>query len=271
MTFCKPFIKWAGGKAKLAPLLASKLPKQIRTYHEPFVGGGALFCHLASEYRFARAWLGDANMELVNCYRCVATDWQMVLTVAESWPKDAAGYDAVRALDPTDLGHLERAARFLYLNKQCFNGLWRVNSSGKFNVPWGKKARPCGDPNVLDACSRALQRADITVDDFEARTRDARKGDAVYFDPPYPPTSKTANFTAYTSGWKGWSDHERLKTCADRLAERGVVVLVSNADLPVVRELWSGWEIESVLMRRNINSDGAKRAPVGELVIRNRP
>lgn len=269
MSHCKPFLKWCGGKAKLAPLLTSKLPETMRTYYEPFLGGGALFCHLANEHRFAQAVLGDMNLELVNCWGQVKRDWQMLLMVAEAWEKSEAEYYAVRAKDPDEMGSVERAARVIYLNRQGFNGLWRVNSKGEFNVPWGKKARPCGDPNILDACSRALQRATISFDDFEVTTRDARAGDAVYADPPYMPISKTANFTAYCNGWKGLEDHIRLEAHARELAERGVFVLASNADTPEMRELWSPqrWNVERVTMRRNINSKGTARGAVGELVI----
>ncbi len=269
MTYCKPFLKWAGGKTKLAPLLASKMPAQIQTYHEPFLGGGALFCHLASENRFVNAVLGDRNLELVNCWKEVKRDWQMTLMIAEAWDKDVAEYETVRSKNPDEMGTLERAARVLYLNQQCFNGLWRVNASGKFNVPWGKKARLCGDRNILDACWRALQRATISFDDFEVTTRGAILGDAVYFDPPYPPRSKTANFTAYSNGWKGEADHVRLEAHARTLAERGVFVIASNADTRAMRELWSPdrWNVEGVQMRRNINSKGSARGAVGELVI----
>lgn len=265
----KPFLKWAGGKTRLLGTLSELLPDDIRTYYEPFLGGGALFFHLALQGRFRSAVLNDVNPELVNCYRVVRDSAPELVEELGDLEVSKAVFEELRRVDPTSLSPVRRAARMLYLNKTAFNGLYRVNRSGRFNVPWGAYDRPkvLDEPNLV-ACSRLLQESTQVRDgDFVASVQTASSGDVVYFDPPYVPLSPTANFESYTKDGFSRSDHERLATCVRDLARRGVKVLVSNSDTPVVRELYAGFQILTVRMRRNISSKGDGRGPVNEVIV----
>lgn len=273
-----PFIKWAGGKSQLVPTIREVLPPKIRTYHEPFLGGGALFFALAAEKRFERAVLNDWNRELVDTYR-VVRDFpeelvdrlrKMEETYGEA-PKTM--YEAWRNPDPhlAELmsGPIHRAGRFIFLNKAGFNGLYRVNKQGVFNVPWGKKlkVRTFDEANI-HACAAALNEAvSIRQGDFVQAVEGAREGDVVYFDPPYVPVNATSDFTSYTSDKFGMNDQCRLAALFRQLADRGVAVMLSNSDTPAVRALYAGWEMIEVRMKRHINSKGTGRGAVGELIV----
>lgn len=267
----RPCVKSVGGKTALLPEILPRLPAKIETYYEPFLGGGAVFFALASEGRFKRAIVGDANEELLNMYSELARDADKVIRALKKHVYEEKYYYAVRALDPKELGFAERAARFIYLNKSCFNGLWRVNKSGQFNVPFGKYTNPtiCDEENlyavadVLESCGPTL----FGGADFEKTVSSAVRGDTVYFDCPYAPASKTANFTGYTAGGFTTDDQERLRNVSERLVARGVHVLLSNSDTPLVRELYDGFKIEEVQAPRRVNSKGSKRGNVGELLI----
>ncbi len=261
-------VKWAGGKGALLPEILSRLPEKINTYYEPFVGGGAVFFALAAENRFRRAVIGDANDDLMETYFAIQNDLDEVIRrlKAHAGKHSEEYFYKVRAQRGTYV-----AARFIYLNRTCFNGLYRVNRKGEFNVPFGKYTNPtiCDEEN-LRAVSEVLQSADLETDDFEATVTHAKPRDAVYFDPPYVPASETANFTAYTAGGFGPETHERLRDVANRLIARGVHVLLSNSDTPFVRELYRGFKIEEVQAPRRVNSKGGKRGNVGELLISGR-
>jgi DNA adenine methylase len=245
-----------------------RLPKKIKTYYEPFVGGGAVFFALATEKRFKRAVLGDANVELVITYAALALDVETVIQrlKAHAGKHSEEYFYKVRANPGSD-----PAARLIYLNKTCFNGLYRVNKMGQFNTPFGKYTNPtiCDEEN-LRAVSAALEGTTCLSLDFEVTVIGARSGDAVYFDPPYVPVSDTANFTAYSAGGFGPADQERLRDVARKLIDRGVHVLLSNSDTPFVRKLYHGFKIEKVEAPRRINSKGGKRGNVGELLITGR-
>jgi DNA adenine methylase len=264
----KPFLKAVGGKTVLLLEILPRLPAKIKTYYEPFLGGGAVFFALAAEGRFERAVVSDANEELAITYVALANLTDKVVRALKKHVYDETHYYSVRAQDPLKLEMSVRAARLIYLNKTCFNGLWRVNRKGQFNVPFGRYTNPtiCDEEN-LRAVSLALRRVTVTSLDFEKTVLPAKRGDAVYFDPPYVPVSETANFTAYTAGGFGPDDQARLRDVAKRLDERGVHVLLSNADTPLVRELYKGFKIESVQAPRRVNSKGGKRGNVGELLI----
>lgn len=270
----RPFLKWAGGKAKLLPEILPRLPAKIRTYHEPFIGGGAVFFALAAEHRFEHASISDVNEELVLTYRGVAID---VATVIQALGEHERGHDearfyAIRALDPEKLSLALRAARVIYLNRTCFNGLYRVNRAGKFNTPFGAYKNPtiCDAENLRSVSALLRERTSIDSGDFELAVEDALRGDAVYFDPPYVPASKTANFTGYAKAGFGMGEQERLRNLAEKLDARGVHVLLSNADTPEVRELYDGFNVTSVTAPRAINSKGGKRGAVGEVLISRR-
>lgn len=274
-TEAHPFVKWVGGKTQLLDTIVGLFPTKVRTFYEPFVGGGALFYHLANAGRFERAAINDWNTELVGAYRCIR-DFpspliQRLYAYKELYLADPEKFyyfvrdeEEVPEQDP-----VHQAARFLFLNRTCFNGLYRVNKKGKFNSPWGKYKNPkiCNEP-LLRACSAVLERGvTITQGDFYEAVKDAQEGDVVYFDPPYVPINATSNFTSYTRDGFTLNDQHRLAVCFKELADRGVAVLASNSDTEVVRELYKNFEMHQVLMRRNVNSAGDKRGPIGELLI----
>jgi DNA adenine methylase len=264
----KPPLKWAGGKSFLLPKILPRLPAKIKTYYEPFLGGGAVFFALASENRFEHAILSDANAELVNLYEVIQTAPVALMHTLRSFQSTKDEFARIRADDSAQHPRLYRAARTIYLNKAGFNGLYRVNKAGKFNVPWGKRENVTffEEENII-ACSMALEQASLNACDFETAVRATKEGDAVYFDPPYVPASSTANFTAYTAHGFKPSDQTGLRDMAKDLVERGVHVLLSNADTPAVRELYEGFRIEEVQAPRRVNSKGGKRGNVGELLI----
>lgn len=269
-----PFVKWAGGKSQLLDQLTGILPSRIRTYYEPFVGGGAVFFALAHKGRFQRAVINDWNAELMDTYKAIR-DFPGDLLVALQKLKDdykadpKPTYLRERSLDPKELAPIARAARFIFLNRTGFNGLYRVNKQGRFNVPFGKYDNPriVDEPNIR-ACSQVLNNfVVLTSKDFAAVVADAQPGDAVYFDPPYVPLNATSNFASYTSDGFGLDDQYRLAAAFKQLVEAGVAVVASNSDTQIVRDLYEGFEMHQVLARRNINSKADKRGPVGELVI----
>lgn len=274
ITIAKPFVKWAGGKTALVGKLKSILPPKIETYYEPFVGGGALFFALAADGRFQRAVLNDFNAELMDAFKAIrdfpdAVVKALVKLREEYLAEPRVVYDRERSRNPQDLSPLDRAVRFLFLNKTGFNGLYRVNKKGEFNVPFGKYVNPrIADSANIKACAEALSKfVVLSNQDFASCLGGARHGDVVYFDPPYVPLSPTANFTSYTANGFGLREQQRLAQTFRELAEQGVAVVASNSDTEIVRDLYAGWETHKVQARRSINRDGDKRGPVGELII----
>ena len=260
-----PIIKWAGGKAKLASEIRTRLPERFGRYYEPFCGGAAVFFALAP----AQAVLGDANDGLMTAYRAIAEDPDDVLAQLEhhiaSHSEEhyeqarAQWNDGLHAFDPA-----ARAAALLYLNRAGYNGLWRENAAGRLNTPWGQRTRAQVrlDPDRLRAAAAALARATIRTGDYRFTLRDVAPGDAAYIDSPYDGT-----FTAYTAGGFGDADQRALAAEVRRLAAAGVHVVASNADTPFIRELYAGLRIEVVRAARNINSDAEGRGPVDEVLI----
>lgn len=269
----RPFVKWAGGKTQLLPALCEIMPQKIRTYYEPFLGGGAVFFALAAQGRFERAVLNDSNEELIDTFR-VVRDFPAELMKAlrthqsNEW-NTAAYFDRIRRQDPQTLTPVDRAARMIYLNKTCFNGLFRVNRKGEFNVPFGRYKNPTlfEEVNLL-ACSKLLERvANLQTTDFVEAIHDVGPGDVVYFDPPYIPISATSNFASYTTGGFGLNDHYRLAALFKQVVASGAFVLLSNSETSTTRALYSGFEVRPVTAKRHINSKGDRRGPVGELII----
>lgn len=264
----RPFIKSAGGKTSSLPEILQRLPSKISTYYEPFVGGGAVFFALAAEQRFKNAVLGDANEELVLAYGALRLHHSKVIEALKRHVYEEKYYYKIRGQDPKTLSPSERAARLIYLNKTCFNGLWRVNKKNEFNVPFGDYKNPtiCDEENLI-AVASTLCHARIVSGDFVETVRNAKRGDAIYFDPPYVPLSETSSFTGYAKGGFDLLDQHRLRNTATVLWQRGVHVLLSNSDTPFVRQLYKEFLIEEVRVRRAINSKGAKRGKIGELLI----
>ncbi len=262
-----PFLKWVGGKGRLLPELLRHLPTRMKRYHEPFVGGGALF--FAAQPK--RANLSDTNAELVHCYQEVRDDVAGVLDALAHHVYERKHFEMVRALDPLSLSPSARAARFIFLNKTCFNGLYRVNRSGKFNVPFGRYTAPrfC-DPATLLRASHALQNVEIAHRTYAEAALAAGPGDFVYFDPPYDPVSPTANFTGYTASPFGWQQQEELAAVCGILNRRGVRFLLSNSATPRIRSLYSQFEQRIVRVGRAINSKADARGSVDEILVFNR-
>lgn len=266
----RPVLKWAGGKRQLLPAILERLPERIGTYYEPFVGGGALFFELAGEksVRFERAVIADKNQDLVEVYRALQKDVERVLAELQKLADkhSEAHYYRVRDKKPKTLA--ARAARMIYLNRTGFNGLYRVNSSGEYNVPFGRYENPkIVDSARLRAAAQALTRVEILVADFEEVCRSARAGDAVYLDPPYLPVSRTARFAQYHNASFGLEEHKRLARVFGELERAGVCVVLSNSHTAQTRELFAPFACNVVLARRAINRDGAGRGPVRELLV----
>lgn len=266
-----PFLKWAGGKSQLLGDILPVLPARIRTYYEPFIGGGAVFFALANARRFERAVIADRNPALIEVYKCVRDEVAGViraLTRHQAHATDGDYYYRIRAEGTQDLSAVERAARIIFLNKTCYNGLYRVNRRGEFNVPFGRYARPrVLNEEALESASAALQDVEIAESDFEMVAHRAVRGDAVYFDPPYHPVSATASFTAYSSVAFGVPEHERLARAYRSCVRRGVSAVLSNSDCDLTRELYAGLDVRTVAASRAINSVAQKRGRVSEILV----
>lgn len=262
----RPPVKWAGGKGQLLAQLEPLFPEGFQNYHEPFVGGGAVFFYLLPK----KASLIDNNKELINFYLVVRDNLEALLQDLPRHINEKSYYYKVRALNPEEMDPVKRASRFLFLNKTSFNGLWRVNRKGEFNVPFGyyKKPRIIDEPN-LRLVSSTLQDTEITLGDFALVLEKAQRGDFIYFDPPYHPLSETSSFTSYTAKDFGEEDQKRLADVFRTLDQRGCLVMLSNSDTPFIRELYDSYNISIVKARRAINCRSNKRGPVNELVVRN--
>ncbi len=261
----RPFLKWAGGKSRLITQYLPHFPQHYRTYYEPFVGGGAIFFHLQPDH----AVLSDVNPELVNVYACIRNQVNDVLEHLEDHARQHKHdyYYRIRALIPSNPA--ERAARLIYLNRTCFNGLYRENSKGQFNVPMGRYKKPkiC-DPALLHAVSQILQPVQIYQQPFEAILDVAGSAqDFVYFDPPYHPISATSDFTAYSRGAFTADDQTQLAQVFAELANRGVQVMLSNSDCPFIRDLYQNFNIYSIQAARAINSNPQKRGKITEVLV----
>jgi len=268
-------MKWAGGKRRVVPKLLERIRTPVGRYHEPFVGGGALFFSLAAkqppEGEGIWATLTDMNMRLVRTYRGLKHDVDGVLERLADY-RDGhceTQYYATRATDvDTSPDDADVAAWMIYLNRTGFNGLYRVNKKGRFNVPIGRYDNPTIRDEVnLRAVHRVLQRVDVRHADYTDVFYNAEAGDTVYFDPPYVPLSKTASFTAYTAGGFTPDDQVRLRDIAWEMKQRGVNVVLSNHDTPEVRELYRDFDIQGIRVGRAINSKGGSRGKVGEVVV----
>lgn len=264
-----PFLKWAGGKTQLLEEILARMPEKVSgTFVEPFVGGGAVFFAMVRGGRIQKARLYDRNADLIETYTAVRDEVEAVITALGKHKNDEAYYYEVRACDLTLLTRAERAARTIFLNKVGYNGLYRVNSKGQFNVPFGRYK----NPNICDAeglrnASRALAMAELSSADFEDACRDVGPGDAVYFDPPYLPLSKTSSFTSYAKEAFGPEEHTRLARVFGEVVDRGALAILSNSDVPFARDLFAGFKVATVDAMRNINSKGDKRGVIQEILV----
>ena len=273
----KPFVKWAGGKRQLIPILNQNIPESFGTYYEPFLGGGALLFHILTDKNGQKCSISDLNSDLVLAYTTIRDRVDSLIASLKNheknYQKDSESYYySIRESNPRS--EIEKTSRLIFLNRTCFNGLYRVNSKGKFNVPLGKYSNPnIVNEENLHAVSNILQSSRISIKcrDFEAVLRDAKKGDLIYFDPPYQPTSATANFTSYTNKDFTYDDLTRLAELCLKLDSRGCNVLLSNSDSKEVADIFATnpWKITRIEANRSINSNSKKRTGHFELLIKN--
>lgn len=253
----RPLLKWAGGKTQMIPDLIQAMPKSYNSYIEPFIGGGALFFYLSPK----SGVIADSNPELITLYKQIAKDFKPVLKRLEKMPNDEDFFYEERAKVFSDLNPVEAAARTIYLNRTCFNGLYRVNKSGGFNVPFGRYKDPkIADGTLLKSVSDTLKGAKIVLGDYKTvLNKYAAKGDLIFLDPPYLPISKYSDFKRYTKEQFYDEDHRDLAEEVVRLTELGCHVLLTNSNHPLVHELYSDFHIEVISTKRNINSKAAMR------------
>lgn len=271
----KPFMKWVGGKQQLLSQFEPYLPAKVSRYIEPFVGAGAVFFHLWNTNRLSgQSLLFDNNAELINTY-CIIRDeleslTKLLATHEENHSKDY--YYQIRSLDrqKANLTKAERAARILYLNKTCYNGLYRVNKKNEFNVPMGSYKNPkVLHLDVLRTANLALQMTQVEVKDFREIVKVAEAGDFIYFDPPYDPISKTSSFTGYTAGSFGDEDQQDLAKIFQQLSDKGCLCMLSNSYTPFICDLYKNFTIKAVHARRAINSDPLGRGDIIEAIVLN--
>ena len=275
----RPFLKWAGGKRQLLPEIVKYVPKRTskHTYYEPFIGGGALLFELQPQ----KAVINDSNKELINCYEVVRDSLDELIEELskDKYTNSETSYYEMRDLDRSTkkyeiLSEVEKAARIIYLNKTCYNGLFRVNSQGQFNVPFGRYKNPNFlDDAVLRAVNKYLNSNDITLlnQDFAEAVKDANTGDFVYLDPPYDPVSQTASFTGYDVNGFNRDEQERLKEEFDALHKRGCKVMLSNSCTDFILDLYKDYQDTIIKVRatRSINSNALKRGMVDEVLVLN--
>ena len=267
-----PFLKWVGGKRQLMNDIEPLIPSKISTYYEPFIGGGAVLLNQQPK----KAVVNDYNAELINVYKMVRDHVEELIEDLATHENESEYFYRIRVQDREEgfenLSALKRASRVIYLNKTCFNGLYRVNSSGEFNTPFGRYKSPniVNEP-VLRAVSKYLQNNDIDLlsGDFEDALKGVRKGAFVYLDPPYDPISKSSNFTGYVEGGFGSDQQERLRDVCIKLHQKGVNFLLSNSATPFIKDLYKDFEIIEVEAKRQINSVASKRGEVTEVLVRN--
>lgn len=273
-TNLKSVTKWGGGKRQLLPVLHDLIPEDFENYFEPFIGGGAMLFSLAPE----NAVINDINSDLIEMYRTIKETPEELLELLEKHQENNTKeyYLKIRELDRSDainrLSRVERAARLLYMLRVDFNGLYRVNSKGQFNVPYGRYKNPrIADRKNIMSVSNYFNHANVTFynGDFEKAVTDVKEHDFVYFDPPYIPLTETAAFTSYTSDGFGLEEQERLRDLFFKLSDKGAYVMLSNSDTPITRELYKDGNIHSVQVSIAINSKASKRGKVGEVVVTN--
>lgn len=270
--YARPFLKWAGGKGRLIEQYRPYFPAEFRRYYEPFLGGGALFFHLV--HRCQGSVLADINPELVNVYQCVRDQVEPLIHLLERHRQHHSHSHYYTTRAQTDLrSPLHRAARLIYLNKTCFNGLYRENSKGYFNVPMGRYKNPkiC-DREGLRLAAAALQHTTVVCEPFERILERAwHPSDLVYFDPPYHPISATSGFTGYNRYGFTAADQTRLRDTFVALAQRGVKVMLSNSNCEFIHDLYDGYPKHEISAARAINSNARRRGKITELLITSYP
>jgi DNA adenine methylase len=268
----KPFLKWAGGKRQLLAKIKEYMPEKYNRYYEPFVGGGALLFSLQPRI----AVINDSNSELINCYQVIKDAVDELIEDLKNHKNEAEYYYSIRDWDRNsdyqNKTKVQRASRIIYLNKTCYNGLFRVNSQGQFNVPFGRYKKPNFlEDGVLGAINKYLNNNKITIlnSDFAESIKDSKKGDFIYFDPPYDPISETASFTGYDINKFNKNEQIRLKKTVDELSSKGCLVLLSNAATDFIQDLYKDYKVVKVSATRAINSQADKRGKIDEVLVMN--
>ena len=268
-----PVVKWVGGKRQLLDDLTPLFPKRITSYCEPFLGGGAVLFKLQPDI----AYVNDINSELIQMYEVIRDNVDELIALLGEHPNEEEHFYRVRDWDRDkkqyeQLTEVQKAARVIYLNKTCYNGLFRVNNAGEFNTPFGHYKNPniVNEP-VLRAVSSYFGRAQVTFSsvDYARVLADVEKGTFVYLDPPYDPVSGTANFTSYAKGGFDRQEQIRLRQCCDELNRHGIKFMLSNSATDFIIDQYAAYNITIVKAKRAINSDGTKRGQVDEVVVRN--
>jgi len=266
----EPFLKWAGGKSQLLEQFKPLFPKEgtYERYAEPFLGGGAVFFYLEPK----EAVLSDLNKDLIGAYRVVKNNIKELLKILDKYQKNHSKEFYLKIREEYNTGNLDsvkNAAHLIYLNKTCFNGLYRVNKNGNFNVPFGQHNSFSFNKESLLLVSRLLKNTKLKNESFEKVLNYARKGDFFYLDPPYYPLNLTSNFTTYTNSDFLELEQETLAKVFEKLDKIGCKVMLSNSDTPFIRNLYKKWDIKKVVTKRYINCIGEKRGNVAEVVVRN--
>lgn len=268
-----PVLKWVGGKRQLMKEIQNVLPKTYTTYYEPFIGGGAVLFELQPN----KAVINDINEELINLYNVIKDDVELLIDDLKKHKNTSEYFYEIREQDRNreeyeKLSQVQRASRIVYLNKTCYNGLFRVNKAGEFNSPFGKYKNPnIVDEVTLRAVSKYFNKVDIKIMncDFEQSLSNIRRGAFVYLDPPYDPVSSSANFTGYDKGGFNKDEQVRLKDLCDKLDKKGVKFLLSNSATDFIKDLYKDYNIKIVKAKRVINSNGNDRGDVDEVLVRN--
>ncbi|MCL2687512.1 MAG: DNA adenine methylase [Methanobrevibacter sp.] len=271
--FICPVVKWVGGKRQLLDVIENHIPNNFDTYCEPFVGGGALLFHIKPQ----KAVINDINSELVNVYNIIKNNLDELLEDLKTHENEAEYFYKIRAADRDKkeydrLSNVEKASRILYLNKTCYNGLFRVNKSGEFNTPFGRYKNPnIVNETILTAVSEFFNKNNIIFynKDFEDILKKLESGTFVYLDPPYDPISDTSSFTGYDKGGFNKREQKRLKKACDELDKNKIKFLLSNSNTDLINDLYKNYSIETIKAKRSINSIASKRGGIDEVLVRN--
>jgi len=268
------FVKWAGGKKQLILQFKRFFPKKINRYIEPFVGGGAVAFYIIKNYKPKEVIVSDINEELMNAYKAIKNNPEKLIKLLKKYKKkhNKEEYYKIRAEDSKFLSSLTRASRFIYLNKTCYNGLYRVNSKGQFNVPMGSYKNPSiVMEKELREISKLLKKVKIKIESFEKILNYAKKSDFIYFDPPYYPLKEGKSFTTYTKYNFLEKEQEQLAEIFKKLDKKGCKVMLSNSDTGFIKNLYKDYKINIVKASRMISCEGSGRGKINEIVVTNYP
>lgn len=280
LNYAKPFIKWVGGKSKLVPELIKIFPKKFNNYYEPFVGGGALFYEVKQNNNISFCNINDINKKLITTYLQIQNNPNSLISFLKSIEieykklplieQEKYFYSIRKKYNEEDLDSIAIAGYLIFLNKTCFNGMYRENSKGQYNIPFGDQKNPniCDEKNIM-AVFDCLKNTKITNLSFEEAVKKCQKGDFIYFDPPYHPVNFTSKFTSYHKNCFGPREQEKLRDVFANLDQKGCFVMLSNSYTPFIEDLYCKFNINYLYASRSINSKGDKRGKIKEIVVTN--